>query len=228
MQVIGSFFARGMAPGSTLRGSTLLYLTMIGLTISVPAYAGFEEGLTAYKTNDFKTALNEWLPLAKQGNGEAQKYIGIMYAKGQGLPPDFKEAIAWTRKAAEQGVADAQNNLGIVYYNGQGVAEDYAAAAAWFGKAAAQGNAAGQGSLGVLYARGHGVPRLRVVAGALYVLSATNDSAGASNAAHNGLELRLSSAEQAAVEELHLEIAKPNNLLKAIEQYAKNPTEINR
>jgi TPR repeat protein len=198
---------------------------MLGLAIGSPAYAGFDEGLAAYKSSDFKTALSEWLPLAKQGNAEAQKYLGVMYAKGQGVSANFQEAIAWTRRAAEQGSADAQNNLGIVYYNGQGVAPDYQAAATWFRKAAAQGNAAAQGSLGVLYARGHGVPRLRVVAGALYVLSATNDSTGAGNAAYKGLELRLSSAEQSALEQLNLEMARPNNLLNAIDQYAMHPTE---
>jgi TPR repeat protein len=197
---------------------------MLGLVICSTAHAGFDEALVAYKSSDFKTALSEWLPLAKQGNAEAQTYLGIMYAKGQGVSPDFQEAIAWTRKAAEQGSADAQNNLGIVYYNGQGVAQDYQAAAAWFRKAAAQGHAAAQGSLGVLYARGNGVPRLGVVAAALYILSATNDSSGAGNAAHKGLELRLSSAEQSALELLNLEMAKPNNLLNAIDQYVEHPT----
>jgi TPR repeat protein len=198
---------------------------MFGLGIGSTAYAGFDEGLAAYKSSDFRTALSEWLPLAKQGNAEAQKYVGIMYAKGQGVSPEIQEAIAWTRKAAEQGNADAQNNLGIVYYNGQGVAQDYRTAALWFRKAAAQGNAAAQGSLGVLYARGHGVPQLRVVAGALYVLSATNDASGAGNAAHKGLELRLSSEERSAMDQLSLDMAKPNNLLNAIDQYAKHPTE---
>jgi TPR repeat protein len=214
-----------MAMRSGVFGLRAVLSLTLAVTMSTAAFAGFDEGLAAYKVSDFKTAMGEWLPLAKQGNGDAQKYIGIMYAKGQGVPADFKEAVAWTRKAAEQGQADAQNNLGIVYYNGQGVAQDFKLAASWFCKAAAQGNAAAQGSLGVLYARGHGVPKLRVVAGALYVLSATNDASGASNAAHNGMELRLSSEEQAAVEQLQTEMAKPNNLLSAIDHYVRNPTE---
>ena len=198
----------------------------IGIAASVLAHAGVEEGLAAYKTKDFKTALAEWLPLAKQGNADAQRYMGVLYASGQGVTQDFKQAIDWTRKAAEKGQADAQTNLGIAYINGKGVAQDYQMAASWFRKAAAQGNAAAQGSLGVMYARGLGVPRLRVAAGALYIHSATSDLTGSRNASRNGLDLKLTAADQAAIEILNGEMAKPNNLLNALDNYVKNPTEV--
>lgn len=39
---------------------------------------------------------------AEQGVAEAQRYLGVMYSKGQGVPKDFQQAIVWYRKAAEQ------------------------------------------------------------------------------------------------------------------------------
>ena len=51
-------------------------------------------------------------PLADQGDATAQYDLGLMYAKGQGVPQDYAEAVKWFRKAADQGDASAQYNLG--------------------------------------------------------------------------------------------------------------------
>ena len=58
------------------------------------------------------------VPLAEQGDAEAQISLGIMYDYGRGVPEDDTEAVKWYRKAAEQGVAKAQYNLGVMYTNG--------------------------------------------------------------------------------------------------------------
>ena len=81
---------------------------------------------------------NDLRKAADQGKAEAQFYLGVMYAKGQGVPQDDAEAAKWYRKAAEQGYADAQDNLGIMYAKGQGVPQDDAEAAKWWRKAADQ------------------------------------------------------------------------------------------
>jgi hypothetical protein len=54
-------------------------------------------------------------PLAEQGNALAQLGLGVMYAKGQGVPQDYSQAVVWYRKAAEQGDADAQTLVGLMY-----------------------------------------------------------------------------------------------------------------
>jgi len=55
-----------------------------------------------FDKGDHATALNKFLPLANQGNAEAQLELGLMYADGQGVPRDYKEAVKWFRLAADQ------------------------------------------------------------------------------------------------------------------------------
>jgi len=95
---------------------------------------------------------------AMQGYADAQYYLGVMYAKGDGVAEDDAEAVKWYRKAAEQGHDGAQYNLGLMYANGEGVPENAAEAMKWYRKAAEQGNARAQNNLGVMYKRGVGVP----------------------------------------------------------------------
>ncbi len=142
-------------------------------TLAAPAWTGFDEGLTAYERGDYATALREWLPLAEQGHAGAQNNLGVMYAKGQGVPQDYAEAARWYRKAAEQGHAGAQNNLGLIYANGLGVPQDYAEAARWYRKAAEQGHAGAQNNLGLMYDKGQGVPQDHVQAHIWFNLAAT-------------------------------------------------------
>ena len=81
----------------------------------------------------------------------------VMYALGEGVPPDDAESVAWYRKAAEQGYAPAQSNLGFMYDEGKGVPQDDAEAFAWYRKAAEQCSAVAQFNLGVMYTSGEGV-----------------------------------------------------------------------
>ena len=48
---------------------------------------------------------------AEAGDECAQNRLGVMYAKGQGVPQDDTQALNWFRQAAEQGHAEAQYNL---------------------------------------------------------------------------------------------------------------------
>ena len=86
--------------------------------------ADVQKGLTAAQSGDFATALSEWIPLAKQGNADAQYNLGVMYENGHGVPRDDKIAVELYRFAAEQGHAKAQHNLGQMYENGQGATQD--------------------------------------------------------------------------------------------------------
>ena len=109
---------------------------ILGLT--VPAWAGVDEGVAAYKRGDYATALREFRSLAEQGFAEAQNKLGIMYQHGVGVPQDYAGAAGWYRKAAEQGDAIAQGNLCFIYANGLGVPQDYARAVGLWRKAAEQ------------------------------------------------------------------------------------------
>ncbi len=138
-----------------------------------------DAGRAAYEAGDYATALENFQPLAEQGNAEAQFNLGFMHDNGQGVPQDYAEAVRWYRLAAEQGNAAAQVNLGIMYDNGQGVPQDYAEAVRWYRLVAEQGNAAAQVTLGIMYDNGQGVPQDIVLAHMWFNIASANGSENA-------------------------------------------------
>jgi len=118
------------------------------------AHADFQAGKDAYDRKDYSTALNEWLPLAEQGDTLAQHNLGLLYQHGKGVPQDYQEAVRWYRLAADQGYVGAQINLGEMYRKGQGVLQDYGEAMKWYRLAAEQEHAFGQDNLGQMYRLG--------------------------------------------------------------------------
>ncbi|MFP6688182.1 MAG: hypothetical protein VCD31_02525, partial [Alphaproteobacteria bacterium] len=66
------------------------------------AWADYDEGMAAAQRGDFATALQEFRPLAEQGDADAQTLIGMMYNEGLGVPKNDAEAVKWFHKAAEQ------------------------------------------------------------------------------------------------------------------------------
>ncbi len=84
----------------------------------------------------YATALKVWLPLAQQGKPDAQTYVGEIFEKGLGVPPDYQAAASWYRKAADQGYSRAAINIGSLYERGLGVPKDPSQALAWYRKAA--------------------------------------------------------------------------------------------
>ncbi len=109
---------------------------LIGL--ATPSQADFQAGVAAYSRGDFATALQEFKPLAEQGDARAQYLLGVMHHKGWGIPQNDAEAAKWTRLAAEQELAEAQNNLGFMYGTGRGVPQDYVQAHMWYNLAASR------------------------------------------------------------------------------------------
>ena len=95
----------------------------------------------------------EWKPLAEHGDASAQYTLGLMYARGDGVPQDYKTAVKWFRLAAEQGNAVAQYNLGVMYKNGQGVIQDDVYAHMWWNIAASSGNKNAVKSRGIVAKR---------------------------------------------------------------------------
>ena len=101
----------------------------------------FQQGSEATTRGDYQTTFKFLLPLAEQGNAEAQLMLGVMYARGIGVKQDDFEAVKWYRQAAEQGYANAQAILGFSYLLGQsGVQVNKSLAKEWFGKACDNGD----------------------------------------------------------------------------------------
>ena len=149
--------------------------TMLSFMAFTPVAAqNFQTGNDAFEAGDYATALQEWRPIADQGDADAQFNLGLMYENGQGVPQDYAEAFKLYRLAADQGDADAQYNLGVMYKNGQGFPQDYAEAFKWFRLSAKQGNARVQNNLAVRYEYGEGVLQDNVMAHMWYNLAAAN------------------------------------------------------
>ena len=117
-------------------------------------------GMTLKQDKKFAEAVTVYRTAAEQGNPDAQVYLALMYAKGEGLARDPVEAFGWFRKAAEQGNAYGEDRLALMWIslvtespkiwrkllNGiEGQTE--------------QGYASAQGHLGSMYARGVGVTK---------------------------------------------------------------------
>jgi caspase domain-containing protein/Sel1 repeat-containing protein len=73
---------------------------------------------------NFSTALQVWKESASAGDAQAQVYVGEIYEKGLGLPPDYGQAAVWYQKAADQGYARGLSNLAYLYEQGLGVPKD--------------------------------------------------------------------------------------------------------
>jgi TPR repeat protein len=76
------------------------------------AVAGpWEDGMAAYNSGDYLPAVRLFRPLAEQGNAKAQKVLGIMFRKGEGVPKSAVRARMWFGLAAKRGDAGAKAGL---------------------------------------------------------------------------------------------------------------------
>ena len=123
-----------LALKAAIFGVVLAVAVVFVMSVSGP----YEDGLDAYHSGDYATALRLWRPLAEQGYAPAQNKLGFMHRKGRGVPRGFATAVKWFRLAAERGHARAQYNLGFSYENGGGVRQDFVQAHMWFSLAASR------------------------------------------------------------------------------------------
>jgi TPR repeat protein len=153
------------------------------LACVLPARAGqLEDAQAAIASGDYVTALRLLGNLADQANPYAERILGIMYVKGQGVPQDYVMGMRWLRLAADRGQPDAQNEVGILYQQGQGVERNETEAAKWFRRAADQGGlVVAQNNLADCYLVGLGVPQDLGEAFKWYRIAAGQSSAYAEN-----------------------------------------------
>jgi TPR repeat protein len=117
----------------------------------------YEEGKAAVHKKDYQTAYSIFLPLAEQGNHDAQNYLSLLYQYGSGVSQDDKKAFYWKRKAVESGDEIWQYQVGNLYYQGKGTIQSFKDAANWFRKAAEKGHVSSQIALAYMYRDGKGV-----------------------------------------------------------------------
>jgi flagellar biosynthesis GTPase FlhF len=69
--------------------------------------------------NNNKAKLESLRTKAKEGNPQAQYYVGKMYSRGVGEKRDANKAISWLNKAALVGVLEAEREVAMVRENQQ-------------------------------------------------------------------------------------------------------------
>ncbi len=127
--------------------------------------------------------VNQLQALARQGDGEAQLALALLYEHGeQGLERNLEKALALFQQSAQAGLPAACLYLGLKYENGSGVAQDSQEAARWYCCAARKGWAMAQFFLAALYEKGKGVGKDRITALAWYGLAADQGYPGAEEA----------------------------------------------
>ena len=142
-------------------------LVILGLAHGIALADAIEDGMLAFKNEDYDAALTLLMPYAKKGDAEAAYLIGEMYGprswgqKGEnrnGVEQDNAEAILWWGEAAKAGHAEAQLKLGWWLLKGKDVVkQDEAAGMNWLLMAANQGEPQAQYEVGIGYWKGRGV-----------------------------------------------------------------------
>lgn len=102
---------RHLTPSSLRLCISVLVLAGAPLT---SAWAGYDEGLAAYQRGRHDMALKEFSNAAARGDARAQRSLGLMHERGDGVPRDLVQAADWYRKAMAQGLIGAQFNLAFV------------------------------------------------------------------------------------------------------------------
>lgn len=77
------------------------------LACAAPAWAAYDEGLSAYRLGDFRAAHAEFRPAAEGGDANAQYMLGQMYERGQEVVLDPAQAFMWYTRAAARGHVEA-------------------------------------------------------------------------------------------------------------------------
>jgi TPR repeat protein len=95
---------------------------------NVPGGPQLAAGLRAYDVGDHERALKDFREAADKGIADAQYYVGLMYAEGEGTARSYQEAARWYEKAAAQDQPDALFALAKLYVIGGGVEADAAKA----------------------------------------------------------------------------------------------------
>jgi hypothetical protein len=145
----------------------VLALGILGVVHGAAWADPYQDGMAAFRSEDYAKALSLLLPFAKDGNPEAAYLIAEMYGprswglKGEnrnGVELDNAQAIYWWGEAAKKGSSDAQLKLGWwLLKGGDVVKKDEAAGMNWLLMAANAGEPQAQYEVGLGYWKGRGV-----------------------------------------------------------------------
>lgn len=135
-----------------MRNARMVLVAVSLLFVTAAWGDDFQQGLDAYNSADYETALAKWQLPAESGDANSQFGLGQMYGNGFGVMMDDDQALKWYGLASQQGHAQAQCNLAVMYQNGWGVEQSDSEAARLFISAAEQGVTEAQVAIGRMYA----------------------------------------------------------------------------
>ncbi len=101
--------------------------------------ADFASAADAYRRNDYATAMELLMPLAKGDDARAQNVVALMYKYGEGVDPNAETAFNWYLRAAKLGYPPAQYQVGVMLTAGMGTPMNPDEAEKWLIKAAGNG-----------------------------------------------------------------------------------------
>jgi TPR repeat protein len=110
-------------------------------------------GYFSYGARDYEKALKWYEKEAAEGDADAMRRAGDLYASSQCSCQNYNKAIGWYEKAAANDDSDAMLRLGDIHADGQGGPQDYAKAIEWYEKAAAKDNTDAMRLLGRIRAK---------------------------------------------------------------------------
>lgn len=116
---------------------TVLSISLISLLF---ACSQEKDPVLLLEEGKYQKAYKLFLPLAKNGDAEAQNYLGIIYYLGLLGEHDKESAFKWYEKAAKQKHASAQLNLGRLIETKADQPGDYMRAYMWYYASMENGN----------------------------------------------------------------------------------------
>jgi TPR repeat protein len=89
-------------------------LAACATTTSPRTASELAQGKRLYEQGYYKRAMQDLLPLACDGNAEAQYVVGYMYYYGNGVTQDTDVGVFWIKRSARQGYAPAVQALEMI------------------------------------------------------------------------------------------------------------------
>ena len=161
-----------------IKNSLIALLFALTSTLSTITLANdYELGLYELNRGEFKAAIAQFEPLAKDGFSPAQYQLAMMYKNAQGTAKNTEKAFELLTLAAEQHDSDAQFYLSLMYSEGKVVTKDLTNAFTLMEKSAKKGLASAQFNLGVMYYQGQGIKTDHLQASRWYQKSANQNYA---------------------------------------------------
>lgn len=132
-------------------------ILLCGLLLPVQAFAstsGLQDAVDAISDGHYKSAYQQLISLARQGNIDAQVLVGVVYKEGQGTRLDIDKARFWFKRAAHKGRNDAAYLLGLSYLHDNATADEYKQAVYWIKYAARRDVYPAQRFMALAYEKG--------------------------------------------------------------------------